>query len=66
MNAPPPAGTAPADPPSPCIKVCKIDRGTGWCTGCLRTGAEIGAWPGMRPEQKLALLEVLKGRRLPR
>ena len=52
-----------AAPPSPCIKVCKLDRRTGWCTGCLRTGAEIGAWPGMRPEQKVALLRELERRR---
>jgi predicted Fe-S protein YdhL (DUF1289 family) len=30
---------------SPCIKVCVIEPGTGWCLGCGRTGAEIAAWP---------------------
>lgn len=56
----------PASPPapaSPCIKVCKIDRRTGWCTGCLRSGAEIGAWPGMTPAQQHDLLAVLAARR---
>ena len=54
-----------ADVPSPCNKICKIDRATGWCVGCLRTGAEIGAWPGLRPGQKRELLRRLESRRLP-
>lgn len=28
---------------SPCIGVCTLDA-AGYCIGCLRTGAEIGAW----------------------
>jgi predicted Fe-S protein YdhL (DUF1289 family) len=58
MDTPPVAA-----PASPCIKVCKIDPRTGWCIGCLRTGAEIGAWPGLRPEAKVALLRLLEERR---
>lgn len=29
---------------SPCNDVCTIDERTGWCLGCFRTLAEIGAW----------------------
>jgi predicted Fe-S protein YdhL (DUF1289 family) len=50
-------------PPSPCTKVCSIDRRTGWCLGCYRSGEEIGAWPSMRPQDKHALLALLPARR---
>ncbi|MCW3845877.1 DUF1289 domain-containing protein [Sphingomonas sp. LB-2] len=30
--------------PSPCINVCRIDRGSRWCAGCGRTNAEIARW----------------------
>lgn len=49
-------------PPSPCNKVCSIDRRTGWCLGCFRTGEEIGAWPALAPEAKRALLARLDER----
>ncbi|MCW0236247.1 MAG: DUF1289 domain-containing protein [Ferrovibrio sp.] len=52
-----------ADPASPCTKVCSIDRQTGWCRGCYRTGEEIGAWPAMSPEARHALLARLPERR---
>ena len=38
-----------ADPPSPCINVCRMDEATGWCAGCLRSIDEIAAW-GTLPE----------------
>lgn len=50
-------------PPSPCTKVCSIDRKTGWCLGCWRTGEEIGAWPTMSVQAKHALLAKLPARR---
>lgn len=49
-------------PPSPCTKVCTIDRATGWCLGCHRTGEEIGAWPTLSPAGKRALLALLPQR----
>lgn len=49
-------------PPSPCTKVCSLDRRTGWCLGCWRTGAEIGAWPSMDGAAKRALLAELARR----
>lgn len=48
---------------SPCNKVCSIDRTTGWCLGCRRTAAEIGAWPGLDEAGKRALLAELARRR---
>ena len=35
------------EPVSPCNKICRIDRTTGWCEGCWRTLAEIAGWYGM-------------------
>jgi len=52
-----------ADIPSPCVRVCQIDRKTGWCLGCWRTGAEIGAWPTMDAPGRLALLDALPARK---
>ncbi len=44
--------------PSPCIDVCRIDPGTGWCEGCLRTIDEIAAWGALDDKAKR---EVWKG-----
>ena len=49
--------------PSPCNKVCQIDFRTGLCLGCLRTGAEIGAWSNLDAAAKRALLAELERRR---
>lgn len=38
--------------PSPCICVCTMDPGTGWCVGCYRTIEEIAAWSGLSDAQK--------------
>jgi hypothetical protein len=53
------AGAAPA---SPCVNVCALDAATGWCLGCGRTGAEIGAWVGLSDADKRRLLEALPAR----
>jgi len=29
---------------SPCIDICKIDKNSGLCKGCLRTRQEIKGW----------------------
>jgi predicted Fe-S protein YdhL (DUF1289 family) len=49
-------------PPSPCIKVCELDA-RGYCAGCLRTGAEIGAWISMTAAQQWQLIAELARRR---
>jgi predicted Fe-S protein YdhL (DUF1289 family) len=63
IDAPHPA-SMPGDesPPSPCNKVCTIDRRTGWCLGCWRTGEEIGAWSTMSAQATHALLARLPSR----
>lgn len=30
--------------PSPCIDLCRMDKATGLCEGCLRTIEEIRGW----------------------
>lgn len=52
----------PAPPQSPCIRICQIDAGTGWCIGCGRTGEEIGDWLFMSTTQRLALMAELPRR----
>ena len=49
-------------PASPCIKVCELNA-QGYCTGCLRTGAEIGQWTAMSPAQQWRLIAELAHRR---
>ena len=49
--------------PSPCICVCTMDPGTGWCVGCYRTLDEIAAWSRMRDEGKREVWEAI-GRRI--
>ncbi len=51
------------EPDSPCVRVCVLDRASGLCIGCLRTGDEIAAWPGMGADQRRALLAELPARR---
>lgn len=50
-------------PASPCISVCQIDPKTDLCIGCLRTISEIREWMISTPEQKLAILKKIEGRR---
>lgn len=47
---------------SPCILVCAIDSVTGYCFGCARTRDEIGAWIGMTPEARRAVMDQLPAR----
>lgn len=49
--------------PSPCINVCKMDRQTGYCEGCLRTIGEIAVWSQYSDNQKRAVLERLPARK---
>jgi predicted Fe-S protein YdhL (DUF1289 family) len=47
---------------SPCILVCSIDDKTGYCFGCGRTRAEIGAWVGMTSTERRAVMAELPAR----
>lgn len=49
--------------PSPCIGVCTLDARSGLCTGCMRTLAEIAAWPDADHAERLAIVQRLRARR---
>lgn len=44
---------------NPCIDICKIDKATGLCKGCLRTKAEIKNWKTFSKFERRAILERL-------
>ena len=48
--------------PSPCIGICLLDD-RGLCEGCLRTAAEIAAWPSLGDEERLRLMDEVLPRR---
>jgi len=48
---------------SPCIQVCVVDPGTGFCRGCWRTIAEIAAWPTLDDPARRRILEAVAARR---
>lgn len=48
---------------SPCNNVCRMDEQTGWCLGCYRTLAEIGAWPTLDAAGRQLVIERLAERR---
>ncbi|BCF95612.1 hypothetical protein PPGU19_001810 [Paraburkholderia sp. PGU19] len=41
--------------PSPCINVCRMNRSTGLCEGCLRTIDEIANWSSFDDAAKRAV-----------
>jgi predicted Fe-S protein YdhL (DUF1289 family) len=47
---------------SPCIRVCKVDRVSGLCTGCGRTVAEIASWGAIDERARLAIMAELPDR----
>ncbi|MDR5172384.1 DUF1289 domain-containing protein [Methylobacillus sp. Pita2] len=49
---------------SPCIRVCALDSRREYCTGCLRTIAEIRAWRTMDEAERLQVMRALEARRL--
>jgi len=51
------------DIPSPCIGVCRLDAATGLCAGCMRTPAEIAAWPTASSAERVAIVLELRTRR---
>ena len=50
---------AAAQAPSPCISICRMDAGTGFCEGCFRTLEEIAAWGMMADKEKRAVWREL-------
>ncbi len=51
------------DIPSPCVGICRLDPATGLCAGCMRTLAEIAAWPAASGAERLAIVQRLRARR---
>ena len=49
--------------PSPCINVCRMHAGSGWCEGCLRTLDEITQWSTLADEGKRAVWVEIGRRR---
>lgn len=49
--------------PSPCIDVCRMDKASGLCEGCLRTLDEIAEWAAASEEQQRHILAAIAQRR---
>jgi len=49
---------------SPCISVCRMHEGTGWCEGCLRTLDEIALWAALSDDERRAIWRELGQRRI--
>lgn len=49
--------------PSPCMRICMLDRDTGLCRGCFRTVKEIGGWTAMSDADRQKVWDLLPGRR---
>jgi uncharacterized protein len=49
---------------SPCINVCRMHEGSGWCEGCLRTIDEIARWSALSDDDKRALWLEIDRRRV--
>jgi uncharacterized protein len=49
---------------SPCISVCRMDEGKGWCVGCWRTLDEIAVWSLLDDGEKREVWVELDRRRL--
>lgn len=42
---------------SPCVGICALDERRAYCTGCLRTIGEIGAWRTMSDQERVQVLQ---------
>jgi len=49
---------------SPCINICRMDKASGWCSGCMRSLEEIAAWSAMPDAAKHAVWMQLPLRRV--
>ena len=55
----------PGEVKSPCVQVCILDEGLGYCVGCGRTRAEIWKWTRATDEEKRAIVARAATRKLP-
>ncbi len=51
-----------AEPPSPCLSVCRMNANSALCEGCMRTLDEIAAWGRMQPAQRLDVWMAIERR----
>ncbi|WP_151955960.1 DUF1289 domain-containing protein [Sphingomonas sp. EC-HK361] len=49
--------------PSPCTGVCRLDAARRQCLGCLRTLAEITAWPDAGDRERRDILAAIEKRK---
>ncbi|MBL1437674.1 MAG: DUF1289 domain-containing protein [Rhodobacteraceae bacterium] len=47
---------------SPCVGLCIIQRESGYCIGCHRTGDEISRWSTMSRDERRAMKAALPKR----
>mgnify|MGYP001473443512 CR=1 FL=1 len=47
---------------SPCVGICRLDDGTGYCVGCGRTSDEIATWSTAGPGGRRAVWAALPAR----
>ena len=47
---------------NPCISLCKFDKKTGFCLGCLRTRDECKDWKKMKERKRIVILDDRKRR----
>ena len=45
----------PGPVPSPCVSLCKMNRDSGLCEGCLRTLDEIAVWSVLDDDERRAV-----------
>ncbi|MCK0505877.1 DUF1289 domain-containing protein [Aromatoleum anaerobium] len=51
------------DPTSPCMNMCRMDTGSGYCDGCFRSLDEIAGWSRYTDDEKRRVLAALSRRR---
>ena len=61
-----PVPPEPNSVPSPCVSLCLMHPGAGWCDGCLRTLPEIGGWSRASDEEKRLVWSQIPERLLKR
>jgi predicted Fe-S protein YdhL (DUF1289 family) len=47
---------------TPCIKICVVDPGSGFCIGCGRSRDEIASWLDLNPDQRRRIMGALAER----
>jgi predicted Fe-S protein YdhL (DUF1289 family) len=48
----------PSSVKSPCIDICKFDKKTGYCIGCMRTKTECKEWKKMKDKHRVKIIDA--------